>query len=149
MAADAPGPVDPPDEPQGPPPLPLDAPRDGVPDLVETPAQLADAVRALAGGTGPVAVDAERASGYRYGQRAFLVQLRRQGAGTVLVDPVPLPDLSTISRALGRVEWVLHAASQDLLCLAELGLRPGGDLFNTELAARLAGFDKVGLAAIV
>jgi ribonuclease D len=138
-----------PQDPSGPPGRPLDAPRDGVPDLVTTVAQLAGAVRGLAGGTGPVAVDAERASGYRYGQRAFLVQLRREGAGTVLVDPVQLPDLSTLSRALGDTEWVLHAASQDLACLAEVGLRPGGDLFDTELAARLASYEKVGLAAIV
>ena len=35
-------------------------------------------IAAIAAGTGPVAVDAERASGYRYGQRAYLVQLRRE-----------------------------------------------------------------------
>ncbi|GAB2679460.1 ribonuclease D [Thalassiella azotivora] len=128
---------------------PLDAPRDGVPDVVGSPAALQAAVEALASATGPVAVDAERASGYRYGQRAFLVQLRRAGAGTVLVDPVPLPDLSGLGEALGGAEWVLHAASQDLPCLAETGLRPGGELFDTELAARLAGFEKVGLAAVV
>lgn len=145
MDTENPGPSDAP----GPPARPLDAPRDGVPGLVTTPEQLADAAESLATGTGPVAVDAERASGYRYGQRAFLVQLRREGSGTVLVDPVPLPDLSTLGRALGETEWVLHAASQDLTCLAEVGLRPGGELFDTELAARLAGFAKVGLAAIV
>lgn len=128
---------------------PLTRPRDGVPEVVETATQLGRAADRLAGGVGPVAVDAERASGYRYGQRAFLVQLRREGAGTVLVDPVPLPDLSLLSGALGRAEWVLHAASQDLPCLAELGLRPGGELFDTELAARLAGFERVGLAAVV
>ncbi len=72
-------------------PRPLDAPRDGVPALVTTAAELSRAAAELAAGTGPVAVDAERASGYRYGQRAFLVQLRRRGTGTVLVDPVPLP----------------------------------------------------------
>ena len=151
---DTPGPAgsgtaDVPEDRLGPPARPLDAPRDGVPDLVTNPEQLAEAVSALGSGTGPVAVDAERASGYRYGQRAFLVQLRREGAGTLLVDPVPLPDLSTLTRALGDAEWVLHAASQDLPCLAELGLRPGDELFDTELAARLAGFDKVGLASIV
>jgi ribonuclease D len=130
-------------------PTPLLAPRGGVPELVEHPAGLRAAVERLAAGTGPVAVDAERASGYRYGQRAFLVQLHRRGAGTVLLDPVPLPDLSEVGEALGNAEWVVHAASQDLACLAEVGLRPGGRLFDTELAARLAGFEKVGLAAVV
>lgn len=135
--------------PERPPARPLTAPRDGVPDVVTTPEALAAAAAALAAGTGPVAVDAERASGYRYGQRAFLVQLRREGSGSVLIDPVPLPDLSCIGAALGTAEWVLHSASQDLPCLAEVGLRPGGDLFDTELGARIAGLEKVGLAAVV
>lgn len=112
-----------------------------------TPAALAKVVGRLAAGTGPIAVDAERASGYRYTQRAYLVQLRREGAGTVLIDPVPLGDLRTLDAAINGTEWVLHAASQDLPCLAELGLRPT-HLFDTELAARLAGFERVGLAAL-
>ncbi len=103
---------------------------------------------ALAAGSGPVAVDAERASGYRYGQRAYLVQLRREGAGTGLVDPVPLPDLSVVQAAIADTEWVLHAANQDLPSLAEIGLVPAR-LFDTELAARLAGLPRVGLGAVV
>jgi ribonuclease D len=128
--------------------MPLLEPSDGVPDPVSTPAALAAAGTRLAAGSGPVAVDAERASGYRYGQRAYLVQLRRTGAGTVLIDPVPLPDLSAIAAAIADAEWVLHAASQDLPCLAELGLRPSR-LFDTELAGRLLGYQKVGLATMV
>jgi ribonuclease D len=127
---------------------PLDTPHDGVPPVVATRAALADAVAALAAGTGPVAVDAERASGHRYGQRAFLVQLRRDGAGTVLLDPAALPDLSAVGAALGDTEWVLHAASQDLPCLADVGMRPQR-LFDTELGSRLAGLQRVGLAAVV
>jgi ribonuclease D len=123
-------------------------PREGIPDPVSTPAGLSAVVARLAAGTGPVAVDAERASGYRYGQRAYLVQIRRAGAGTVLVDPVRLPDLSTVGAAIADAEWVLHAAGQDLPCLAELGLRPGS-LFDTELAGRLLGYQKVGLATMV
>ncbi|HEX6754874.1 MAG TPA: ribonuclease D [Mycobacteriales bacterium] len=128
--------------------VPLVEPRDGVPEPVTTPEGLAAATARLAAGTGPVAVDAERASGYRYGQRAYLVQLRRTGAGTVLIDPVPLPDLSSLGAALAGTEWVLHAASQDLPCLAEVGMRPT-TLFDTELAGRLLGHDKVGLGAMV
>ncbi|KXK61452.1 3'-5' exonuclease [Micromonospora rosaria] len=128
-------------------PVPLTAPRDGTPEPVATPDALADVVARFAAGTGPVALDAERASGYRYSQRAYLVQLRRAGAGTVLIDPLPLPDLGDLDAVIGEAEWVLHAASQDLPCLAELGLRPRR-LFDTELAARLAGFERVGLAAL-
>jgi ribonuclease D len=129
-------------------PVPLLEPRDGTPDPVETPGALQRVVDAFAAGTGPVAVDAERASGYRYGQRAYLVQLRRAGAGTALVDPLPFDDLTELDAALADSEWVLHAASQDLPCLAELGMRPRR-LFDTELAGRLAGFERVGLGAMV
>jgi ribonuclease D len=126
----------------------LDAPRDGVPPVITDAAALRDAAQALAAGHGPVAVDAERASGHRYGQRAFLVQLRRAGPGTVLIDPAALPDLGDVGASLQDAEWVLHAASQDLPCLAEVGMRPV-TVFDTELGSRLAGFSRVGLAAVV
>lgn len=127
--------------------VPLLEPADGIPPVLTSLEQVADAARRLAAGTGAIAVDAERASGYRYGQRAYLVQLRRRGAGTVLIDPVPLGDLRALRDPLDHVEWVLHAASQDLPCLAELGLRPA-TLFDTELAGRLLGYPRVGLAAM-
>jgi len=124
------------------------APRDGVPPVIVTPHQLREAAALIAAGTGPLAVDAERASGYRYGQRAYLVQLRREGAGTHLVDPTALPDLQPLIEAVAGTEWVLHAASQDLPCLRELGLEPAS-LFDTELAGRLLGYPRVGLAALL
>jgi ribonuclease D len=116
--------------------------------VVETDAALAEVTGRLAGGHGPVAVDAERASGFRYGQRAYLVQLRRAGAGTVLIDPIACPELSGIDDALSHAEAVLHAASQDLPCLAELGFRPRR-LFDTELAGRLLGYPRVALGTLV
>lgn len=127
--------------------VPLTEPRDGVPEPVADADALAEVVARFAAGTGPVAVDAERASGYRYGQRAYLVQLRRAGAGTALVDPVACPDLSRLGAAIADAEWVLHAASQDLPCLAGVGMVPQR-LFDTELAGRLLGHPKVGLGPI-
>ncbi|MFJ3956574.1 HRDC domain-containing protein [Arthrobacter sp. NPDC090010] len=126
----------------------LDAPREGVPFVINTEAGLERCAAALAGGTGPAAVDAERASGFRYGQRAFLVQIRREGSGTWLIDPEPFNDLGPVQNALAGVEWILHASTQDLPCLHELGMWPSA-LFDTELAARLAGLPRVGLAAVV
>ena len=123
-------------------------PADGLPPVIVTAQDLAAAVASLAAGTGPVAVDAERASGYRYGQRAYLVQLRRAGAGTVLIDPIACPDLSGLGAALGDVEAVLHAASQDLPCLAEIGYQPR-ELFDTELAGRLLGYPRVALGTML
>ena len=94
---------------------------------------------ALAAATGPVAIDAERASGYRYSSRAYLIQLRREGAGTFLVDPIGFDSLDPLQEALAGTEWILHAATQDLPCLAEVGLVPTA-LFDTELAGRLLGY---------
>ncbi|MGW6544217.1 ribonuclease D [Streptomyces massasporeus] len=129
-------------------PIPLLEPREGIPPVIADETALARVIAAFEAGSGPVAVDAERASGYRYGQRAYLVQLRREGAGTALIDPVACPDLSALGDALSGVEWVLHAATQDLPCLREIGMVPTR-LFDTELAGRLAGFPRVGLGAMV
>ena len=124
------------------------APREGVPPVTTTMGALAEVIARFAAGTGPVAIDAERASGYRFSQRAYLVQLRRAGAGSALIDPIGCPDLSGLSAVLQDDEWILHAASQDLACLAEVGLVPPR-VFDTELAGRLAGFERVGLGAMV
>lgn len=132
-----------------PPPVPvLREPRDGVPEPLVDTGRLERLTAALAGGRGPVALDAERASGYRYSQRAYLVQLRRAGVGSALIDPIALPDLSGVNAAMGDAEWILHAANQDLPCLAELGMRPKR-LFDTELAGRLLGEERVALGTMV
>jgi ribonuclease D len=135
-------------EPDPQPQAPLLTLRDGLPPVVETEADLARVVEAIRGGSGPVAVDAERASGYRYSARAYLIQLRREGAGSALVDPIPFEDMSALGAAIGDAEWILHAATQDLPCLTELGMRPV-KLFDTELAGRLLGYPRVGLATLV
>jgi ribonuclease D len=122
--------------------------RDGLPDVVETQEALLAVCAAIAGGTGPVAIDAERASGYRYSNRAYLIQLRREGAGTALVDPIAFESLAPLQEALQGTEWILHAATQDLPCLNEVGLYPSA-LFDTELAGRLLGYPRVGLATLV
>ena len=148
----------PPVEPEPEVPL-LTEPRDGVPDVVATPEALLHTIEALAAGTGPVAVDAERAHGFRYSQRAYLLQLRRAGSGTHLIDPIAFghtdddgafvaADLSELRRVIVDAEWVVHAASQDLPCLFEVGLLPTR-IFDTELAARLLGYPRVALGTMI
>lgn len=130
-------------------PLPvLTDPAEGVPPVITTESELDACAAAIAEGVGPIALDAERASGYRYGQAAYLVQVRREGSGTWLIDPVYLPDLKPLDRAIGTGEWILHAATQDLPCLGDLGLRPR-QIFDTELGGRLLGLPRVGLAAVI
>ncbi len=135
-----------PEEPP-PAPVPLLELRDGLPPLTDTPPALVESCRALAAADGPVAIDAERASGYRYSPRAYLIQLRREGAGTFLIDPIAFDSVAPLQDALAGSEWILHAATQDLPCLTELGLVPA-KLFDTELAGRLLGYPRVGLATL-
>jgi ribonuclease D len=141
------------------PPSPVSAPEPPAPTLptaqlaktpvvIDTREAYLAAVDALASGDGPVAVDAERASGFRYSQRAYLIQVFRRGAGTFLFDPPAIESFAELQGAIGDVEWVLHAASQDLACLRELGLEPSV-IFDTELGARLANLPRVGLGAVV
>lgn len=132
------------------PSLPLiTEPSEGIPKLISTPAELSAYAHKLAGGTGPIGADAERASGYRYGQDPYLIQINRTGAGIGLIDPQALDfDLHEIGQAAGDALWILHAAHQDLPNLHQTGIYPA-HLFDTELAARLLNLPHVGLAAIV
>lgn len=116
--------------------------------MVSDDAGVTAAAAALAAGTGPVGVDAERASGYKYGSEAYLVQMYRRGSGTFLFDPTLIASFAPVATAVADTEWIFHAAVQDIPCLDEIGLHPPR-LFDTELAARLLGFERVGLGAIV
>lgn len=117
-------------------------------DVIDSRGDYLAAVESIAEGEGPIAIDAERASGYRYSQRAYLIQVFRRGSGSFLFDPPSIGQFDELQDAVGSVEWVLHAASQDLACLREVGLNPGV-IFDTELGARLAGLPKVGLGSVV
>jgi ribonuclease D len=129
---------------------PLLSPRHGTPEVIATESEYEKAIIALAKGEGPIAIDAERASGYRYSQRAYLIQIYRKGGGLHLIDPIPLKDSKLWQRfntKFADIQWVIHASTQDLPCLIEVGLKPKR-LFDTELGARIAGCPKVGLGAL-
>ncbi|MBX3093230.1 MAG: ribonuclease D [Cryobacterium sp.] len=117
-------------------------------DVIDTREEFLAAVAAVAAGTGSIALDAERASGYRYSQRAYLIQLYRAGTGTLLFDPPAVGRFDELNEVIRDEEWVLHAASQDLPSLREVGLEPTR-IFDTELGARLAGLPRVGLGAVL
>lgn len=126
------------------------APSEGTPQLMAGAAAIRQAADRLAQGTGWCAVDTERASGFRYHNRVCLLQIRRAGAGTMLIDVESDPQATTdfIGRVLADTGWVVHAASTDLPYLEQLRLRPP-QLFDTELAGRFLGFHRVNLAAMV
>ena len=129
---------------------PLLAPRHPMGDLVVSNERFAEVIEEIAAGSGPIAIDAERASGYKYSQRAYLVQIFRRGGGLHLIDPIAAnsPELwSKLSQKFESEEWIIHASTQDLPCLTELGLYPK-ILFDTELGARIAGCPRVGLGPL-
>jgi ribonuclease D len=139
---------------EAPPELPLlAAPRNSDVLLIESSLALLEAIDTLEKSEGPFALDAERASGFKYFQSAYLIQIHRAGSPIYLVDPQAVmadqgaTAFSKLSDLLATDEWVLHAASQDIPCLRELGLNPV-TVFDTELGSRLAGLSRVGLGAV-
>ena len=135
------------EETQEAPALPAAAPQAPI-VLVDTLSAFHHALDDLLAASGPMAVDAERASGFRYSSRAYLVQVYRTGSANYLIDPLAIGSLADITTTLGDHEWIIHAAHQDLACLREVGVEPQ-TLFDTELGARLAGLPKVGLQGVV
>jgi ribonuclease D len=133
---------------------PLLAPLGGTPEVIASEKDFEGALIQLAAGNGPFAIDAERASGYKYSARAYLIQIKRTGGGLHLIDPIEFPSVGfhplfiSLNRLIQSDEVILHASTQDLPCLHELGLNPT-KLFDTELAGRLAGLPRVGLGALV
>jgi ribonuclease D len=129
---------------------PLLTPRAGVPEVISTNSKFEEMIAQLLEGDGPIAIDAERASGYKYSQRAYLIQLYRRNGGLHLIDPIPFTGSDSWKKFndnFASFEWVIHASTQDLPCLLELGLDPQ-ILFDTELGARIAGCPKVGLGPL-
>jgi len=129
---------------------PLIAPRHGVPEVISNESDFEKLIAQLLNGSGPLAIDAERASGYRYSQRAYLIQIYRENGGLHLIDPIPLKNSKLWQKfndQFSSYEWVIHASTQDLPCLIDVGLKPEL-LFDTELGARIAGCDRVGLGPL-
>jgi ribonuclease D len=132
--------------------VPLLAPAHGVPEVIDTLEKFEGALLELAQGTGPFAVDAERASGYKYSARAYLIQIKRTNGGLHLIDPIafgPGHELFVkLNNLLNTDEVILHASTQDLPCLREVGINPAR-LFDTELGGRIAGLPRVGLGPLL
>jgi len=132
--------------------VPLLQPAEGTPPVIDTESQLKEALLQLSQGHGPFAVDAERASGFRYSARAYLIQIKRNNGGLHLIDPIPFGPghalFAELNELLNTDEVILHASTQDLPCLRELGINPSR-LFDTELAGRIAGLPRVGLGPLL
>jgi ribonuclease D len=132
--------------------VPLLQPAQGTPPVIDTESKFQDALAQLSQGNGPFAVDAERASGFRYSARAYLIQVKRSNGGLHLIDPIPFGPghelFAQLNSLMNTDEVILHASTQDLPCLRELGINPL-NLFDTELAGRIAGLPRVGLGPLL
>lgn len=131
----------------------LEHSREPLRPVVENRGALDECLTALRNASGPVAFDAERAHGHRYWPKAYLFQIRRGNAGTWLIDPLGFEDspgaLGALVDACGpEATWIIHAASQDLPSMREVGLYPNR-LFDTELAARLLGEPSAALGKLL
>lgn len=118
-------------------------------EFIDDARGMEEAASELEASGGPIAVDVERASGIRYSERAFLVQLRPATGPALLVDPeTPGRTVGPLSDVLSHRPLLLHAASQDLPSLRELGIAPAS-LIDTELAGRFLGTERVNLGAMI
>jgi ribonuclease D len=122
-----------------------------APLYVDTAPELAafvDAVRAEAGAR--AGVDTEAASFHRYRDRIYLLQVSSP-TQTALIDPVAINDLSPFGALLAdpKLEKTFHDADYDLRVLdRDFGFR-AVRMFDTRIAAQLAGEPAIGLAALL
>ena len=129
----------------------LKEPREGVPEVIDTLEAYKKYCSLLTAGSGPLAADAERASGFRYSHEDWLIQFKRKGAGIGLLDPIELTklgaDWNEFNKAVGDAPWIIHDSMQDLPGFFDIGLRPRA-LFDTEIAAKLLGRKRFGLSSV-
>lgn len=121
---------------------------DRRPRWIETTEDLTEALADI--GDAELALDLEADSFHRYRERVCLVQVSAAGRD-LLIDPLAGVDLGVLAVALGdrSRRKLLHGADYDLRLLdRDHGLEVRG-LFDTMVAARLAGETAFGLAALL
>ncbi len=111
-----------------------------------------------------IALDTESDSLYRYQPRVCLIQISTLASPDVdpaqvdenevvdyLVDPLRLEDISPLGMLLAdpAIEVLMHAAENDILELSRDFGFMFQHVFDTQLAARILGWPRVGLAAIL
>jgi ribonuclease D len=128
---------------------PLNEPRLPV-TFIESDSAVNHLVEDLRAYDGPICIDAERASGFRYGQKAYLIQIAIPASKIYLIDPTADFSKSSwhaLAESVNSKPWIIHAATQDLACLAECDLVPT-QILDTELASRILGLPRVALGTI-
>jgi len=97
-----------------------------------------------------LAVDTESNSLHAFREQLCLIQFSTPRTD-YLVDPIALEDLAPLHPVFAnpRIEMVFHAAEYDLTCLKrDFGITIA-KLFDTMQAARILGYERVGLDSIL
>ena len=118
-------------------------------NFIDTPQALDALVRRLSGEP-LLAVDTESNSLYAYHERVCLIQVSTR-AHDDLIDPLALKDLSALAPLMADpgVEKVFHAAEYDVMCLKRDFGWAFANLFDTMIAARVLGWEQVGLGNVL
>lgn len=120
-----------------------------TPHLITDPGELRSLCRRL-GEESRIAFDTEAASFHRYVDRVYLVQVSTDHE-TALVDPLEIADLAPLGKLLSnpQIQIVFHDADYDLRILdRDYGFR-ARNIFDTRIAAQLAGEPSVGLGSLL
>jgi len=95
-----------------------------------------------------IALDTEADSLHSYFEKLCLIQVSTVHEN-VLVDPLAGFSLQPLYEAFAKRQLVLHGADYDLRMLHRGGQFAATDIFDTMIAARLCGYQELGLAALV
>lgn len=127
----------------------MTAPPNGLPQIVTTTTALDGLVERLSAAP-RIALDTEAASFHRYVDRVYLLQFSTDRE-TALVDPLEIPDLTPIGPLLAspELECILHDADYDLRILHRDYGFTARNIWDTRVAAQLAGEPAFGLGALL
>lgn len=97
-----------------------------------------------------IAIDTESNSLYAYQEQVCLIQFSTP-AQDFLLDPFALPELQALQPIFEneQIEKIFHAAEYDLICLKRDFGFTFNHLFDTMIAARILGYEKVGLGSLL
>lgn len=95
-----------------------------------------------------IALDTEADSLYCYSEKLCLIQISIE-SDTVLVDPLSKVDLRLLFKGIFNKRVIFHGGDYDLRLLARYGEFKPYEIFDTMIAARLLGYHRLGLAALV
>jgi ribonuclease D len=97
-----------------------------------------------------IAFDLEADSMFHFKEKICLIQIATRTA-CYIVDPLPIPDMSPLSRILSdeAITKIFHGADYDVRSLyRDYGIAIH-NLFDTELASRFLGLSETGLDAVL